>query len=257
MCCTLQATLHVGDEIREINGVSVANQSIETLQKLLREARGSVTFKVANILMWNNKQIFSQVGLFKPLSYSCLNFALFLSYSVHIEPSSSTTVFGIHKYPNVLSTEPFCWSLDNAVRIIAFFMGVWSATTRPKSIYSECLLMLMLIMLYCVYRSCPRTAPRRRRATSSCGRSSSTTLWMTTWSPAPRPASPSTPGTSYRWTRCRHVGGVWPWSEAAATAFCDYVYSICRDGSLLWSLSMLFIPQVVSSSCQFQIKAKH
>ena len=49
--CTMQATLHVGDEIREINGVSVANQSIETLQKLLREARGSVTFKVANILM--------------------------------------------------------------------------------------------------------------------------------------------------------------------------------------------------------------
>lgn len=41
-----QATLHVGDEIREINGVSVSNQSIEALQKLLREARGSVTFKI-------------------------------------------------------------------------------------------------------------------------------------------------------------------------------------------------------------------
>lgn len=41
-----QATLHVGDEIREINGISVANQSIETLQKMLREARGSVTFKI-------------------------------------------------------------------------------------------------------------------------------------------------------------------------------------------------------------------
>jgi hypothetical protein len=41
-----QATLHVGDEIREINGLSVANQSIEALQKLLREARGSVTFKI-------------------------------------------------------------------------------------------------------------------------------------------------------------------------------------------------------------------
>ena len=43
-----QATLHVGDEIREINGISVANQSIESLQKLLREARGSVTFKVGH-----------------------------------------------------------------------------------------------------------------------------------------------------------------------------------------------------------------
>ena len=41
-----QATLHVGDEIREINGISVANQSIEALQRLLREARGSVTFKI-------------------------------------------------------------------------------------------------------------------------------------------------------------------------------------------------------------------
>ena len=41
-----QATLHVGDEIREINGTSVTNQSIEALQKLLREARGSVTFKI-------------------------------------------------------------------------------------------------------------------------------------------------------------------------------------------------------------------
>ena len=46
---SLQATLHVGDEIREINGISVANQSIESLQKLLREARGSVTFKVGKI----------------------------------------------------------------------------------------------------------------------------------------------------------------------------------------------------------------
>ncbi|KAF8789467.1 Peripheral plasma membrane protein CASK like protein [Argiope bruennichi] len=41
-----QATLHVGDEIREINGVSVANQSVESLQRMLREARGSVTFKI-------------------------------------------------------------------------------------------------------------------------------------------------------------------------------------------------------------------
>ncbi|XP_050534339.1 peripheral plasma membrane protein CASK isoform X4 [Daktulosphaira vitifoliae] len=41
-----QATLHVGDEIREINGISVANQSVGALQKLLREARGSVTFKI-------------------------------------------------------------------------------------------------------------------------------------------------------------------------------------------------------------------
>ncbi|XP_058791151.1 peripheral plasma membrane protein CASK isoform X3 [Phymastichus coffea] len=41
-----QATLHVGDEIREINGIAVANQSVTALQKILREARGSVTFKI-------------------------------------------------------------------------------------------------------------------------------------------------------------------------------------------------------------------
>lgn len=41
-----QATLHVGDEIREINGVSVSNQSVENLQRMLRDARGAVTFKI-------------------------------------------------------------------------------------------------------------------------------------------------------------------------------------------------------------------
>lgn len=41
-----QATLHVGDEIREINGIPVMNQSVNSLQKILREARGSVTFKI-------------------------------------------------------------------------------------------------------------------------------------------------------------------------------------------------------------------
>ncbi|XP_077988061.1 peripheral plasma membrane protein CASK-like isoform X1 [Glandiceps talaboti] len=41
-----QATLHVNDEIREINGISVSNQSVEHLQKILRDARGSITFKI-------------------------------------------------------------------------------------------------------------------------------------------------------------------------------------------------------------------
>jgi len=34
LCCHL-GTLHVGDEIREINGASVQGQSVEKLQKLL------------------------------------------------------------------------------------------------------------------------------------------------------------------------------------------------------------------------------
>ncbi|KAI6205715.1 hypothetical protein M3Y94_00823800 [Aphelenchoides besseyi] len=41
-----QGTLHVFDEIREINGVSVQNQGVEALQHMLREARGHVTFKI-------------------------------------------------------------------------------------------------------------------------------------------------------------------------------------------------------------------
>nr|KAG5693057.1 hypothetical protein BaRGS_028817 [Batillaria attramentaria] len=41
-----QGTLHVGDEIKEINGNPVQNQPVETLQRILRDLRGSVTFKV-------------------------------------------------------------------------------------------------------------------------------------------------------------------------------------------------------------------
>eukprot|EP00058_Branchiostoma_floridae_P022068 XP_002607558.1 hypothetical protein BRAFLDRAFT_119718 [Branchiostoma floridae] len=39
-----QATLHVGDEIREINGVSVANQTIEALQKMLIYVRAQFEY---------------------------------------------------------------------------------------------------------------------------------------------------------------------------------------------------------------------
>ncbi|KAM4561848.1 peripheral plasma membrane protein CASK isoform 10-T10 [Fundulus diaphanus] len=41
-----QGTLHVGDEIREINSISVINQTVEQLQRMLREMRGSITFKI-------------------------------------------------------------------------------------------------------------------------------------------------------------------------------------------------------------------
>lgn len=34
-----QATLHVGDEIKEINGIPVANQSVSALQKILVSLR--------------------------------------------------------------------------------------------------------------------------------------------------------------------------------------------------------------------------
>ena len=39
-----QGTLHVGDEIREINGLNVSSQSIENLQKLLVNKNNSCFF---------------------------------------------------------------------------------------------------------------------------------------------------------------------------------------------------------------------
>ncbi|XP_053554884.1 55 kDa erythrocyte membrane protein [Bombina bombina] len=42
-----QGSLHVGDEILEINGKSVRNQSVDHLQSLLKESKGTVNLKVS------------------------------------------------------------------------------------------------------------------------------------------------------------------------------------------------------------------
>ncbi|XP_013915894.1 PREDICTED: 55 kDa erythrocyte membrane protein [Thamnophis sirtalis] len=41
-----QGFLHVGDEILEINGKSVANHSVDQLQKILKEIKGTVILKI-------------------------------------------------------------------------------------------------------------------------------------------------------------------------------------------------------------------
>ncbi|XP_058052719.1 55 kDa erythrocyte membrane protein isoform X2 [Ahaetulla prasina] len=41
-----QGFLHVGDEILEINGKSVANHSVDQLQKILKETKGTITLKI-------------------------------------------------------------------------------------------------------------------------------------------------------------------------------------------------------------------
>ncbi|XP_021474223.1 55 kDa erythrocyte membrane protein isoform X4 [Oncorhynchus mykiss] len=41
-----QGSLHEGDEIAEINGTSVANQSVDQLQKILKDTNGVVTMKI-------------------------------------------------------------------------------------------------------------------------------------------------------------------------------------------------------------------
>ena len=45
--CNFLGTLHVGDEIREINGISVANQTVEQLQKMLVSKWKSLFLKSA------------------------------------------------------------------------------------------------------------------------------------------------------------------------------------------------------------------
>lgn len=50
--CNFLGTLHVGDEIREINGISVANQTVEQLQKML-VSQMKVTFSEINFQFIN------------------------------------------------------------------------------------------------------------------------------------------------------------------------------------------------------------
>lgn len=45
----LTGTLHVGDEIREINGDSVGGKSVEQLQKILVSSRDSLLLSSSNI----------------------------------------------------------------------------------------------------------------------------------------------------------------------------------------------------------------
>ncbi|RWS30093.1 peripheral plasma membrane protein CASK-like isoform X8 [Leptotrombidium deliense] len=52
-----QATLNVGDEIVEINGCQVNGQSVDTLQRLLKDASGQVSFKIIpSTLKCNTRQ---------------------------------------------------------------------------------------------------------------------------------------------------------------------------------------------------------
>ncbi|XP_013396564.1 peripheral plasma membrane protein CASK isoform X3 [Lingula anatina] len=59
-----QGTLHVGDEIREINGISVANQQIEHLQRLLRNLHGDV---VMTVVASNDRCFYESIADNSPL----------------------------------------------------------------------------------------------------------------------------------------------------------------------------------------------
>ena len=53
-----QATLHVGDEIREINGIAVANQSVNALQKILVSILTKSIFVVRRLKFSNTILLF-------------------------------------------------------------------------------------------------------------------------------------------------------------------------------------------------------
>lgn len=58
-------TLHVGDEIREINGISVANQTVEQLQKMLVSQRLlRLSASSAFILMFTFDLLIHSAGIY-------------------------------------------------------------------------------------------------------------------------------------------------------------------------------------------------
>jgi PDZ domain len=75
-----QATLHVGDEIREINGVSVANQSVSTLQKMLVS---SVLDILIYVLKYQPARIDIDSNKFSNLTFSM---AFKFIFNVFIQP---------------------------------------------------------------------------------------------------------------------------------------------------------------------------
>lgn len=64
-----QATLHVGDEIREINGIPVANQSVNALQKILVSLPCSISVSLW-IFDFFKKINFERFGKFGKNSWS-------------------------------------------------------------------------------------------------------------------------------------------------------------------------------------------
>lgn len=53
-----QATLHVGDEIKEINGIPVANQSVNALQKILVSKGPIILLILHSLFLQNNLHYF-------------------------------------------------------------------------------------------------------------------------------------------------------------------------------------------------------
>ncbi|CAH8493350.1 unnamed protein product [Heterobilharzia americana] len=83
-----QGTLHVGDELREINSEPVAGRSIEHLQRLLRNARGNVSLKI--IPSYRTHPLQCEIYVRAMFDYSPENDDL-----IHVHKLVSTFILGI------------------------------------------------------------------------------------------------------------------------------------------------------------------
>uniref|UniRef100_H2ZK21 Peripheral plasma membrane protein CASK n=1 Tax=Ciona savignyi TaxID=51511 RepID=H2ZK21_CIOSA len=85
-----QGTLHVSDEIREINGVNVGNHTIDSLQKMLKELRGNITFKI--VPSYRPPPPTCEVGIFVSFYFAC-NLSVFIVHLQNLKPISSTKIY--------------------------------------------------------------------------------------------------------------------------------------------------------------------
>lgn len=84
------ATLHVGDEIREINGVSVNNKCVESLQRLLRDARGQVPYPHSTVPYRTHLQVtFKIVPSYRSAPPAC---EIFVRAQFDYEPSQDDLI---------------------------------------------------------------------------------------------------------------------------------------------------------------------
>lgn len=87
-----QATLHVGDEIREINGISVANQSVGALQKLLV----SKILRILPLILYRYNYPYTRLGT---LLAQKKNFTRLDKIGVYLH-KYIFSLFDIHRSPN-------------------------------------------------------------------------------------------------------------------------------------------------------------
>ena len=192
------------------------------------------------------------MGLFKPLSYSCLNFALFLSYSVHIELSSS-----LPECLTFINIQMFCqlnlfvgrWTMRSELLLSLWVFDQQQLVPKVFILMLSCIVVLLCLQIVPSYRSAPPPCDIFVRAQFEYDPLDDDLI------PCAQAGIPFNTGdilqvdTVQTCRRCLTMVG------SRCYGFCDYVYLICRDGSLLWSLSMLSV--IHSTSCLQQLSVSN